>query len=49
MAVLVNGPAFYTLPWTLPSSVAFTLQRYASYLPGWGDNGAMDSALSDTS
>jgi len=30
------------------SSVAFTLQRYASYLPGWGDNGAMDSALSDT-
>ena len=28
------------------SSVAFTLQRYASYLPGWGDNGAMDSALS---
>jgi len=28
------------------SSVAFTLQRYASYLPGWGDDGAMDSALS---
>ena len=28
------------------SSVAFTLQRYASYLPGWDDNGAMDSALS---
>jgi len=28
------------------SSVAFTLQRYASYLPGWGDEGAMDSALS---
>jgi integrase len=28
------------------SSVAFTLQRYASYLPGWGDNGAMDEALS---
>jgi len=27
------------------SSVAFTLQRYASYLPGWGDDGAMDSAL----
>ena len=27
------------------SSVAFTLQRYASYLPGWGDNGAMDRAL----
>jgi integrase len=29
------------------SSVAFTLQRYASYLPGWGDGGAMDSALDD--
>lgn len=28
------------------SSVAFTLQRYATYLPGWGDDGAMDSALS---
>jgi integrase len=28
------------------SSVAFTLQRYASYLPGWGDDGAMDRALS---
>ncbi len=28
------------------SSVAFTLQRYASYLPGWGDDGAMDVALS---
>jgi integrase len=23
------------------SSVAFTLQRYASYPPGWGDNGAV--------
>jgi integrase len=29
------------------SSVAFTLQRYASYLPGWGDDGAMDAALDD--
>jgi integrase len=28
------------------SSVAFTLRRYASDLPGWGDDGAMDSALS---
>ena len=28
------------------SSVAFTLQRYATYLPGWGDDGAMDLALS---
>ena len=28
------------------SSVAFTLQRYAHFLPGFGDNGAMDDALS---
>jgi integrase len=28
------------------SSVAFTLQKYAHFLPGFGDNGAMDSALS---
>lgn len=28
------------------SSVAFTLQRYAHFMPGFGDNGAMDSALS---
>jgi integrase len=28
------------------SSVAFTLQRYAHFLPGFGDNGAMDAALS---
>ena len=28
------------------SSVAFTLQRYASYLPGWADDGAIDLALS---
>jgi integrase len=28
------------------TSVAFTLQRYATYLPGWGDDGAMDRALS---
>ena len=28
------------------SSVAFMLQNYARFLPGWGDNGVMDSALS---
>jgi integrase len=28
------------------SSVAFMLENYARFLPGWGDNGAMDSALS---
>jgi integrase len=28
------------------SSVAFTLRKYAHFLPGFGDNGAMDSALS---
>lgn len=28
------------------SSVAFTLQKYAHFLPGFGDNGAMDGALS---
>ena len=28
------------------TSVAFTLQRYAHFLPGFGDNGAMDLALS---
>lgn len=28
------------------SSVAFTLQKYAHFLTGFGDNGAMDSALS---
>ena len=28
------------------SSVAFTLQRYAHFLSGFGDNGAMDDALS---
>lgn len=28
------------------SSVAFTLQKYAHFLPGFGDGGAMDSALS---
>ena len=28
------------------SSVAFTLQKYAHLLPGFGDNGAMDAALS---
>ncbi len=28
------------------SSVAFMLQNYARFLPGWGDGGAMDSALS---
>jgi integrase len=28
------------------SSVAFTLQKYAHFLPGLGDNGAMDAALS---
>lgn len=27
------------------SSVAFMLENYARFLPGWGDNGAMDSAL----
>ena len=27
------------------SSVAFTLQRYAHFVPGFGDNGAMDLAL----
>jgi hypothetical protein len=26
--------------------VAFTLQKYAHFLPGFGDNGAMDAALS---
>jgi integrase len=30
------------------SSVAFMLENYARFLPGWGDNGAMDSALSET-
>jgi integrase len=28
------------------SSVAFMLENYARFLPGWGDNGAMDTALS---
>ena len=28
------------------SSVAFMLETYARFLPGWGDNGAMDVALS---
>ena len=28
------------------SSVAFMLQNYARFLPGWGDGGAMDAALS---
>jgi hypothetical protein len=28
------------------SSVAFTLQKYAHFLPRFGDNGAMDTALS---
>ena len=28
------------------SSVAFMLENYARFLPGWGDNGAMDKALS---
>jgi integrase len=28
------------------SSVALTLQKYAHFLPGFGDNGAMDAALS---
>ncbi len=27
------------------SSVAFMLQTYARFMPGWGDNGAMDDAL----
>jgi integrase len=27
------------------SSVAFMLETYARFLPGWGDNGAMDAAL----
>jgi hypothetical protein len=27
------------------TSVAFTLQRYAHFVPGFGDNGAMDLAL----
>jgi len=27
------------------SSVAFMLENYARFLPGWGDNGAMDKAL----
>ena len=27
------------------SSVAFMLQNYSQFLPGWGDNGAMDAAL----
>jgi integrase len=27
------------------SSVAFMLQNYARFLPGWGDGGAMDKAL----
>lgn len=29
------------------SSVAFMLQNYARFLPGWGDGGAMNAALSD--
>jgi integrase len=29
------------------SSVAFMLQNYARFLPGWGDDGAMDAALAD--
>lgn len=28
------------------SSVAFMLENYARFLPGWGDDGAMDEALS---
>jgi integrase len=28
------------------SSVAFMLETYATFLPGWGDGGAMDSLLS---
>ena len=27
------------------SSVAFMLETYARFMPGWGDNGAMDAAL----
>ena len=27
------------------SSVAFMLENYARFLPGWGDGGAMDNAL----
>jgi integrase len=27
------------------SSVAFMLENYARFLPGWGDNGVMDEAL----
>lgn len=27
------------------SSVAFMLENYARFLPGWGDNGVMDTAL----
>lgn len=27
------------------SSVAFMLENYARFMPGWGDNGAMDEAL----
>lgn len=27
------------------SSVAFMLEQYARFMPGWGDNGAMDEAL----
>jgi hypothetical protein len=27
------------------SSVAFMLQNYARFLPGWGDGGTMDAAL----
>ena len=27
------------------SSVAFTLQKYGHFLPGWDDDGAMDEAL----
>ena len=28
------------------SSVAFMLENYARFIPGWGDDGVMDSALS---
>ena len=27
------------------SSVTFMLKNYARFMPGWGDNGAMDEAL----
>lgn len=27
------------------SSVSFTLENYARFMPAWGDNGAMDETL----